>query len=171
MWVITHGLGNSDFNVGEYREVVYFMVDTRFKPGNNANPKGRPKGSGSRQAFFREHVESRKDNLIRKALELAENGNEAMLKFFLDKVSPARYQSDALEILGSTVRETTNNLITHVSTGDMSAEEASKVASIVQKDAEINNQTIMIEKLKGLESRIDESNKQDIVIEETNQDG
>lgn len=138
------------------------MPTNGFKPGNNMNPNGRPKGSGSRQKFFREMVEPRKDKLINKALELAESGNEAMLRLFLERMLPVKHQPESLQIKGETPSGTIDNLLEYMNTGDLTPDDASKIAAIVHKDAEIINQEIMIGKLSSLETKLDATNKANI---------
>lgn len=138
------------------------MAKHEFKPGNNMNPHGRPKGSGSRQQFFREMVEPRKDKLINKALELAESGNEAMLRLFLERMLPPKHQPENLAIKSDSPSGTIDNLVSYVETGDITPDDASKIAAIVHKDAEITNQEIMIGKLTNLEAAMEASNKANI---------
>lgn len=126
------------------------------------NPNGRPKGSGSRQRLFRELIAPRKDILINKALEMAENGNEAMLRLMLERLLPPRYQAENLAIEGATTSETIKNIVSYTETGDLTPDDASKIASIIHKDAEINNQEVMIGKLTNLENAMDASNKANI---------
>ncbi len=130
--------------------------------GTVLNPTGKPKGSGSRQTFFREKVAPHQDMLIRKAMELAENGSEGMLKFLLERMIPTKYQKEALEIRGTTPQHTIDNIITHLETGEVTPDEASKIASIIHKDAEIDNQQIMIQKLSALEAKMDNNANVDI---------
>lgn len=136
-----------------------------FKPGNNANPNGRPKGTGTRQQFFRQMIAPHKDTLIDKALEMASGGNEAMLRLLLERLLPPKYQEIPLDIKGNTLKETTDKLLDNVAHGEITPDEASKIASLVQKDAEISNQQVMIEKLSKLEATMAADAKADITLE------
>jgi len=63
------------------------MPKPLWKPGQSGNPKGRPKGSGPRK-LFEEMIKGRKEGLLQKALDMAENGNENMMKFICSRVIP-----------------------------------------------------------------------------------
>ena len=77
--------------------------DTRFKKGQVANPKGRPKGSKSVSTELRKkiegeamtHLASAMPELISQAIEMAQSGNEAMLRFVIERFIPkAALQDD-----------------------------------------------------------------------------
>lgn len=67
-----------------------------FKPGESGNSLGRPRGTGHRQQLFNDHVMPYKTELLNKAIELALNGNEAMLRLFLERMLPARPHAEPL---------------------------------------------------------------------------
>jgi hypothetical protein len=70
--------------------------DTRFKKGQVANPKGRPKGAKSVSTELRKkiegeamtHLASAMPELISQAIEMAQKGNENMLKFVIERFIP-----------------------------------------------------------------------------------
>jgi hypothetical protein len=135
---------------------------TKFVKGVVTNPTGRPKGSGSRQKLFREFVLPKLPDLVNKAIQMAQNGDQSMMKFLLERGLPIKAVSEPLDIHGASVEETTKNLLEYVNSGDLTPDEASKLAAIVQKDAEIKNQQILIEKITALECKLDSVGKTDI---------
>jgi hypothetical protein len=135
---------------------------TKFKKGVVTNPTGRPKGTGSRQRLFKEFVEPKLPTLVNKAVEMAERGDQSMMKFLLERALPVKAMLDTLTIQAETVDKTIANLLRYVETGELTSDEASKLASIIQKDADIKNQVILIEKLAALECRLDSVGKTDI---------
>ena len=76
--------------------------DTRFKKGQVANPKGRPKGAKSVSTELRKkiegeamtHLASAMPELISQAIEMAQSGNEGMLKFVIERFIPKAAISD-----------------------------------------------------------------------------
>jgi hypothetical protein len=58
--------------------------DTRFKKGNNANPKGRPIGSGV-QGELRKKLNQNLPEILDKLLELARGGDLGALRILIDK--------------------------------------------------------------------------------------
>lgn len=134
-----------------------------FKVGNKMGVNmGRPKGSGAKQRLFMELVAPKAPGLIKVALSLAEEGDPAMLKMFLDRVLPTKVHLENLEINSLTIQQSIKNLISYVETGDISPDDASKIASILHKDAEIANQESLLEKLKMLEGKVEADGKVNI---------
>lgn len=69
-----------------------------FKTGKSGNPDGRPKGTGYRQQLFNALVEPHKEALFDKAIALARDGNETMLRLFLERMLPSRPSDDTISI-------------------------------------------------------------------------
>lgn len=66
----------------------------KFQSGLSGNPSGRPKGTGCRQKLFNDLVEPHKEALFDTAIKLALNGNEQMLRLFLERMLPAKPVDD-----------------------------------------------------------------------------
>jgi hypothetical protein len=69
-----------------------------FKSGISGNPNGRPKGTGLRQQLFISLVEPHKEALFETAINLALDGNESMLRLFLERLLPAKPVDDSIAI-------------------------------------------------------------------------
>lgn len=69
-----------------------------FQVGTSGNPNGRPKGSGSRQHVFQALVEPHREALFNKAIQLALEGNESMLRLFLDRMLPAKPSDEPIQL-------------------------------------------------------------------------
>jgi hypothetical protein len=133
-----------------------------FKSGESGNMKGRPKGSGHRQRLFRELIAPHQETLITTALNLALSGNESMLRLFLDKLMPHNALGVPLTIQGHDAHEKINSLIENVANGDLKPDDAVKIASIIHKSAEMENQKKMILKLDSFEKQLAEANNRNI---------
>ena len=61
-----------------------------FKAGQSGNPKGRPRGTGNTALIaLRKPLNDNAEKLIQVAVDMALEGNEAMLKACLDKLLPS----------------------------------------------------------------------------------
>ncbi len=69
-----------------------------FEVGTSGNPNGRPKGTGHRQQLFNELVMPHKTALFDKAIELALNGNETMLRLFLERMLPPKPREEPVTL-------------------------------------------------------------------------
>lgn len=70
----------------------------RFKTGEVNNPLGRPKGTGFRQQIFNDLVLPHKSSLFDVAIKKALEGNEAMLRLFLDRMLPPKPTEESLTL-------------------------------------------------------------------------
>lgn len=59
-----------------------------FVKGQSGNPNGRPRGSLGRQTKLREMIEPYKEYLLNKAIHMAFEGGEPMLKLLLSRLLP-----------------------------------------------------------------------------------
>lgn len=69
-----------------------------FKSGVSGNVQGRPRNTGHRQKLFNDLVLPHREKLINQAIEMALNGNEAMLKLFIERMLPAKPVDDPIAI-------------------------------------------------------------------------
>jgi uncharacterized protein DUF5681 len=64
---------------------------TKFKPGQSGNPSGRPKGSRHKTTLaIEELLDGEAEEITRKAIEKAKDGDTAALRICLDRLSPPR---------------------------------------------------------------------------------
>jgi len=72
------------------------LAENRWKPGESGNPAGRPKGSKNKTTLMKQAIEGelveelQKDvkDVLAKAVSLAKQGNEQMIKLIIDKFIP-----------------------------------------------------------------------------------
>lgn len=69
-----------------------------FQAGVSGNKNGRPKNTGCRQKLFNDLVLPHRDKLINQAIDMALNGNETMLKLFLERMLPNKPIDDHTDI-------------------------------------------------------------------------
>jgi len=80
------------------REPVMSNKATQFKPGNNANPHGRPKKGETLTDALRDAID--KDALAQALLKLVEKGDVAAIKYAYDRV-----EGRPKETIEQTIRE------------------------------------------------------------------
>ena len=62
--------------------------DTRFKPGQSGNPKGRPLGSRHKATLAIDKLlDGEADAITRKAIEIAKAGDTVALRLCLDRIA------------------------------------------------------------------------------------
>lgn len=69
-----------------------------FKLGASGNVNGRPRNTGHRQKLFNDLVLPQREKLLNQAIEMALNGNEAMLKLFLERMLPTKPVDDHIAV-------------------------------------------------------------------------
>ena len=131
----------------------------RGRPFANGNP-GRKPGSKNRSTLVAEALLSdEKDELLRKAIELAKAGNVQMLKFFLERTLPRErlikldlpqidFADDAVEALGHIMRA--------VAEGTISPSEAAALATLVKSCSDAIDMADVVKRLDSLEAQIKE---------------
>lgn len=110
-----------------------------FKTGTSGCPQGRPKGIQDRRTVFREMVEPKASALIDKAVNMALDGNEQMLKLLLDRILPAKPREETISasILGSTLKEQGENIYKALSSGEINLAEAKTLLETTVVQAKI----------------------------------
>lgn len=112
--------------------------DTKFKPGQSGNPNGRPQGSRNKATLAMEALmESEADNITRKCIEKAKEGDMAAIRLCMDRLYPPRKDSpvtfelppmetaaDAVQVMGA--------VLVALASGEVTPSEAQAVAGIVE---------------------------------------
>lgn len=139
-----------------------------FQAGVVSNPNGRPKGTGHRQQLFNTLVEPHREALFKKAIDLALEGNEAMLRLFLDRMLPAKPTDDPVQIdLPSGDFNSTEKLeqlgletMRAVTAGEITPEDASRIACVLKAHQGTFQLLELQESFKQVFEQIEEQNKQ-----------
>lgn len=135
---------------------------SKFIEGKSGNPKGRPSGIKDKRALFAELLDNRKDDLFNKAIEMALDGNESLLKLFLDRLLPAKPKDDPIDLnLKGTAGERTNQIMSSLADGAISPMQASEVLGCIEKEVEINDVEAFAGRLTKLEEKI-KDNQNDV---------
>jgi len=77
-----------------------------FQSGTSGNLQGRPVGVPDKRSILRNMINPNMENLVKKAIEMALEGNEQMLRLLLDRVLPVRPRDNPipnLKLTGSSI--------------------------------------------------------------------
>lgn len=113
-------------------------ADTKFKPGQSGNPRGRPAGSRNKATLAVEALlEKDARKLTRKAVELAIAGDTTALRICMERICPprkgvpVRFDLPTMTNSGD-VRAAALAVLQAVSEGNISPEEGGAVVPIIE---------------------------------------
>ena len=131
--------------------------DSRFKPGQSGNPKGRPKGARNRLAVeVDELLRADASDIVRVAIEKAKAGDAGFVRLILDRIVPPAKDrpitfdlpdietpDDAAKAAGAILRA--------VASGEVTPSEASDVVKLLDGFANTLLATELEHRLSALE--------------------
>jgi hypothetical protein len=127
-----------------------------YRKGQSGNPNGRPKGIMDRRVAFRSLLESRAEDLVKKAIELALAGDGGALRACLDRICPplkARGEVVALEALGGSLVEHGQAVVAALGAGTITPDEAATIMQALSSQARILEVDELERRVKNLEDR------------------
>lgn len=129
--------------------------DTYFKPGNCANPTGRPKGSTGLK-WFNEVVNGRQKGILEKCIQLAEDGDPEMIKYVLSRYIPIKGRiMDGVDLSGKNHTQQADEILMALDQEHITAEEACEMLTALQQRQQIFQQDEFVRRLE----KIEEANK------------
>lgn len=137
----------------------------RFQKGQSGNPNGRPVGSGHKQKLFNEHVIPIKKELIQKVIEMALDGNEAMLKLLVERIipkptdTPVSFHLDKNKLDESSLLDASETIIRSVADSEMMPDEAKSVTDLIKGHRDALVLTELSKKMQDLQDKIEKMNK------------
>lgn len=125
-----------------------------WKAGQSGNPKGRPAGVDA----VRRLLEPHREELIKKAVELAKSGDTVALRICIDRLAPPpRAESAPVSIpniaLGATMSDKARAIVDAVGEGLISADTAAMFLGAIASAAKIIEVDELARRLATLESR------------------
>ena len=127
----------------------------KFQKGISGNTAGRPKGIIDRRVRFREMVEPRAPEILEKAVTMALEGNEQMLRLILDRLLPARPKDDPVSIgvyAGNHLQQS-DRVLTALYDGDISPVEANNLMSSIVGGLKVVEMDELDKRVAALEDR------------------
>ncbi len=108
-----------------------------FKPGQSGNPGGRPKGARNRATIAAEQLlEGEAEQLTRKAIDLAKQGDTTALRLCIERILPTRkdrpvsFDLPRIETVADSVRAAAA-IASAVADGELTPMEAAELSKVV----------------------------------------
>ena len=134
----------------------------KFAKGQSGNPQGRPRGIKDKRILFAEILDSHKDTLFDKALELALAGNEQMLKLLLDRILPAKPKDNPLPEIGrldGNIAEQCNKVMKLIANGIITPDEGNSLLSALTAKTKLVELNDVFKELAELKKMINRTYK------------
>ena len=130
-----------------------------FAVGTTGNKFGRPRNTGHRQKLFNNLVLPHKEKLINQAVEMALNGNEAMLKLFLERMLPTKPIDDPIDIAlpdkdltqADILLEVGANIITAISANEITPEQGKTFLDVISAQRKNIEAGVLTERVTEIE--------------------
>ena len=107
---------------------------SKFIKGTSGNPAGRPSGIKDKRVLFAETLNNHKDALLDKAMAMALDGNEQLLRLLLERLLPAKPKDDPVNLnLQGTVGERAGQIMASLASGTISPMQANELLSCIEK--------------------------------------
>ena len=107
------------------------MKDTKWKPGQSGNPKGRPLGAVCRVTRLREGIADHLPAIIEGLVTAAKAGDTHAAKILLDRIMPALRPQSPSFALGTTgdLAQTAHAVLAALAGGEMTPEQGSSLST------------------------------------------
>ena len=127
-----------------------------FKPGESGNPNGRPKGSLNKHTKLRELLESRGDELVNKAIDMALEGDSSTMKACLERLVPGyRLTNRSLSIPGieGTPTEKALAVLDAMVSGELTIDDTNNALNAIAQSAKIRELDDLEQRITRLEQQ------------------
>jgi len=130
--------------------------DTKFKPGQSGNPKGRPKGARDKRTELRSLLEPHAKDLVEKAVELAKGGDTTALRLCLERLIPtirAQDQNVTVDNMKGGLTAQGKKIILAMGKGELSPSDASSMLHALTSQARLNEFDELERRVSKLEEK------------------
>lgn len=130
-----------------------------FQPGQSGNPAGRPKGSRNKTTVALEKIlDGDAESILRKAVEMAQDGDPTAMRLCLDRLLPARKDrpiSFALPPIETTddLPKATGAIVAAVAAGELTPSEAAEISKTLDVHVRAIEATELHRRMAALEAR------------------
>jgi len=133
-------------------------TDTTFKKGKSGNAKGRPKGIQDRRTALRELLDPHSKALVKKAVEMAKEGDMGALRLCLERlIPPIKSKDDPVIVKGlkgdASLVKQGQVIVSAMAAGDITPAEASTLIQAISQQARIIEIEELEKRLATLEKK------------------
>lgn len=129
-----------------------------FKSGQSGNPSGRPRGMKDRRTIFRDMIEPTARELVDKAVNMAMNGNEQMLKLLLERLLPPKPQEDtvdmSLKLKSKSLSEQSMEIVNEVAKGNLPISEGLKMMKTLETQTKVFEFDVLKKDIEDLKMKV-----------------
>ncbi|EKD75451.1 MAG: hypothetical protein ACD_44C00125G0003 [uncultured bacterium] len=141
-----------------------------FKKGEEwrGNKNGRPRGTGHRQQVFNDLVVPYQKSLIEKALSMAHGGDVQMLKFFIERMLPAKPIDEPVplnlppDLTMESIQSICKNILCSVESEEITPQQAQSLFAVIKSYQENTVFQELLAKVKHAENQINRISNQPI---------
>lgn len=132
----------------------------QFQKGKSGNPSGKPRGAKDKRTALRSLLEPHREALVKVAVDKALGGDGAALRICLDRlIAPIRGNPVSIGNLSGTLSERGDQVMEAIANGNISAEEAASLMSVIQMQARIIEADEFDKRLAAVEKSLAEGGK------------
>jgi Family of unknown function (DUF5681) len=134
-------------------------AEGQFGPGQSGNPAGRPKGSRNKTTVALEKIlDGDAESILRKAIEMAQDGDPTVMRLCLDRVLPPRKDRPitfALPPITTTddLPLATGAIVAAVAAGELTPSEAAEISKTLDVHVRAIEATELHRRMAALEAR------------------
>jgi hypothetical protein len=133
---------------------VMAREDTQWKPGQSGNPSGR---SGStKQSWWNKIVGEQQDEILKKALLMAQNGDKEMIKLVIARAAPAVKVEETIKIKfeGKSFKEQAEEIKNMLANEEINITQANQLMSLLSNELKGIETDEVVKRLEALEERL-----------------
>lgn len=127
-----------------------------FKPGQSGNPAGRPRGAVSAAVRLRREIEANGDDILRKQIERAKQGNPYIAKFLLELILPRAKTLPLREpiALEGDLPQQAETVKRMLAEGSVSLDEAASLIEVIGGVQAITDRAALAQRVAELEAKL-----------------
>lgn len=130
--------------------------DTRWKPGQSGNPKGKPKGSGRQIADLRAAIDEHVPAIVVQLVRAAINGDVPAARLLLERVLPpmkAVEQASPLTLPDGSLTEQGRAVLEAVGAGELAPGQGAQLITAIGTLARVSEVDELAQRIKNLEEK------------------